>query len=102
MKHTCVTVPPGAVAVPLKLKSKDETVVYELSLIRNTRVSKTKNANMDDERDVTYVRTQQAPNPAAQFPSLSPPLSSHSCAVTHTPCNVSSDTAWQALKFEVF
>ena len=57
---------------------------------------------MDDERDVTYVRTQQAPNPAAQFPSLSPPLSSHSCAVTHTPCNVSSDTAWQALKFEVF
>ena len=27
MKYTCVTVPPGAVAVPLKLKLKDETVV---------------------------------------------------------------------------
>ena len=40
-----------------------------------------------------YLKTQQLPNPCAQFPSLVPPLSLHSLSEKHVPFKVASDLA---------
>ena len=41
----------------------------------------------------TYVNVQQTPNPAAQFPSIEPPLLEHSDEVKHVPYISLSDLA---------
>ena len=52
----------------------------------------------------TYVNVQQTPNPAAQFPSIEPPLLEHSDEVKHVPYIALSDLAvhWLGGKAKVF
>ena len=46
----------------------------------------------------TYVKMQQTPNPAAQFPSLLPLLDAHSVVVKQVPFTVESEVAEHSLK----
>ena len=50
------------------------------------------------------MNVQQTPNPAAQFPSIEPPLLEHSEAVKHVPYKSLSDLAvhWLGRKSKSF
>ena len=56
-------------------------------------VAKGVSSDVIDLTIYTYVNVQQTPKPAAQFPSIVPPLLVHSDEVKHVPYIVLSDLA---------